>query len=169
MRNTLPLLALASCLVLSISATSLKQDAAPQEESKMQLGNFSVSLAVKDIKASRKFYEKLDFTEVGGNMEQNWIVLQNGTTTIGLFQGMFPDNIMTFNPGWDKDKKTPEGFEDIRALQAKLKERGVAFSMEAKEGGMGPASFMVADPDGNVILVDQHVDHPDKPSAEDKE
>ncbi len=125
----------------------------------MQLGAFSVSLAVKDIKASKAFYEKLDFKEVG-KLEQNWLILQNGTTTIGLFQGMFEKNIMTFNPGWTTDQETLEEFQDVRELQSTLKERGLKLSTEADESSKGPASFVLVDPDGNSILVDQHVPSP---------
>ena len=130
------------------------------DEGSMQFGNFSVSLAVKDIQLSRDFYEKLDFKQVGGEQKQNWLVMQNGPTTIGLFQGMFEKNMMTFNPGWNKDKETLEDFDDVRTLQEKLKERGVKLTTEADEKSEGPASFMLADPDGNVILVDQHVAKP---------
>jgi catechol 2,3-dioxygenase-like lactoylglutathione lyase family enzyme len=126
----------------------------------MQLGNFSVSLTVKDIKASKAFYEKLDFKEVAGKLEQNWLVLQNGTTTIGLFQGMFERNIMTFNPGWTIDKETLEDFQDVRELQSTLKQRGLTLKTEADESGTGPASFVLVDPDGNPILFDQHVPSP---------
>ena len=127
----------------------------------MQLGNFSVSLAVKDIKASKAFYEKLDFQEVGGKLDQNWIILQNGTTTIGLFQGMFEKNIMTFNPGWNKDKETLREFQDVRELQSKLKQRGIQPVTEADPSSKGPASFVLTDPDGNSILFDQHVPKPE--------
>jgi lactoylglutathione lyase len=123
----------------------------------MKLGNFSVSLAVKDIAVSRAFYEKLGFTVWGGEQEKNWLILKNGATVIGLFQGMFEKNIMTFNPGWDSDaNKLPE-FTDIRDLQRDLKAQGVQLLSEADETTAGPASFMVTDPDGNQILVDQHV------------
>jgi lactoylglutathione lyase len=123
----------------------------------MKLGNFSVSLAVKDIAESRAFYEKLGFTAWGGEQEKNWLILKNGTTVIGLFQGMFEQNILTFNPGWDGDaNKLPE-FTDIRDLQRDLKAQGVQLLSEADETTTGPASFMVTDPDGNQILVDQHV------------
>jgi lactoylglutathione lyase len=123
----------------------------------MKLGNFSVSLAVKDIAVSRAFYEKLGFTVWGGEQEKNWLILKNGATIIGLFQGMFEQNILTFNPGWDSDaNKLPE-FTDIRALQRDLKTQGVQLLSEADETTTGPASFMVTDPDGNQILVDQHV------------
>ncbi|MGQ4583390.1 VOC family protein [Lysobacter sp. F60174L2] len=123
----------------------------------MQLGNFSVSLAVKDIAASRAFYEKLGFAVWGGNQEQNWLILKNGSTVIGLFQGMFKDNILTFNPGWDGDARELPAFTDVRELQRQLKAQGVALASEADEATSGPASFMLADPDGNQILIDQHV------------
>ena len=123
----------------------------------MQLGNFSVSLNVKDIKASKAFYEKLDFKQVSGKLEQNWVVLQNGTTKIGLFQGMFEKNMLTFNPGWDSNANTLAEFTDVRELQRQLKAQGIALATEADETTTGPASFMVIDPDGNPILVDQHI------------
>ena len=126
----------------------------------MQLGNFSISLAVKDIQASKAFYEKLDFKAVGGNLDQNWIVLQNGDAVIGLFQGMFDKNIMTFNPGWSKDKQTLTDFQDVRDLQRVMKERGLALAPEADETTEGPAHFMLTDPDGNTLLFDQHVASP---------
>ena len=127
----------------------------------MQLGNFSVSLAVKDIAVSRAFYEKLGFTIKGGDQQQNWLVMQNGSTKIGLFQGMFERNILTFNPGWDKDAKQLPEFTDVRDLQRKLQAQGVALLTEADEATTGPASFVLEDPDGNQILVDQHVPAPD--------
>lgn len=123
----------------------------------MQLGNFSVSLAVKDIQLSRAFYEKLGFAVWGGDQERNWLILKNGSTVIGLFQGMFEHNILTFNPGWDSDAKRLPEFTDIRDLQRDLKVKGVPLLSEADEATSGPASFMVVDPDGNQILVDQHV------------
>ena len=126
----------------------------------MELGNFSVSLAVKDILAARAFYEKLDFKQVGGKPEQNWIVLQNGAARIGLFQGMFDKNIMTFNPGWTKDKETPADFTDVRDLQRTFKERGITPAPAADESTTGPAFFMIKDPDGNTLLFDQHVPSP---------
>jgi lactoylglutathione lyase len=122
----------------------------------MQLGAFSISLAVKDIHASKAFYEKFGFKSFGGDIAQNWLILKNGDHIIGLFQGMFPNNILTFNPGWDQDAKNLESFTDIRELQRQLKAKGVAFVTEADESTTGPASFMAADPDGNTILVDQH-------------
>ncbi len=122
----------------------------------MPLGNFSVSLAVKDLGVSRAFYQKLGFEVVGGDGD-NWQILQSGTTTIGLFQGMFEKNVMTFNPGWDhKCNKLPE-FLDVRELQRRVKGAGIALQSEADEGTTGPASFIIADPDGNPIFFDQHV------------
>ena len=123
----------------------------------MQLGNFSVSLAVKDIEASKLFYEKLGFTVVGGNQSEKWLVMKNGDDKIGLFQGMFDNNILTFNPGWNSDAQKLETFTDVRELQRQVKNRGVEFISEADEDSTGPAYFMIADPDGNTILVDQHV------------
>ena len=123
----------------------------------MQLGNFSVSLAVKDIAASRAFYEKLGFTVWGGDQAQHWLILKNDSTVIGLFQGMFERNLLTFNPGWDGDANTLPEFTDVRALQRELKAKGIALLNEADETTSGPASFVVEDPDGNQILIDQHV------------
>ena len=123
----------------------------------MELGTFSVSLAVKDIEASKLFYEKLGFTIFGGNQSQNWLIMKNGDHVIGLFQGMFDKNILTFNPGWDSDAQPVGKFTDVRVLQRQLKDRGVTMLTEADESTAGPASFMIADPDGNTILVDQHL------------
>lgn len=123
----------------------------------MKLGNFSISLAVKDIKASKAFYEKLGFKVFMGDISQNWLILKNGETAIGLFQGMFEKNALTFNPGWDSNAKKLATFTDVRDLQGQLKAQGVEFVSEADERTTGPASFMVMDPDGNPILVDQHV------------
>ncbi len=123
----------------------------------MELGAFSVSLAVKDLEASRSFYEKIGFEVVGGDPSQNWQILRNGDHTIGLFQGMFEQNILTFNPGWDGEAKPLASFTDIRELQRQLKANGVVLHTEADESTTGPASFVAVDPDGNPILVDQHV------------
>lgn len=123
----------------------------------MQLGTFSVSLAVKDIEASKQFYEKLGFTPFAGDQSQNWLIMKNGDHAIGLFQGMFEQNILTFNPGWNSEAQPLAEFTDIRELQRTLKERGVQLTMEADESTTGPASVMMTDPDGNVILLDQHV------------
>jgi len=123
----------------------------------MQLGAFSLSLTVKDIAASASFYEKLGFTRFGGDISQNWLILKNGDTVIGLFQGMFEKNMLTFNPGWNQDAKPLDSFTDVRELQRELKAQGTPFISEADEGTTGPASFIVVDPDGNPVLVDQHV------------
>ncbi|MCP5098526.1 MAG: VOC family protein [Chloroflexi bacterium] len=123
----------------------------------MNLGAFSVSLAVKDIKASKAFYEKLGFQNFGGDETQNWLIMKNGDHVIGLFQGMFDKNILTFNPGWNQDTNTLDSFKDVRELQQKLKAQGISFEQEADESTTGPASFVIVDPDGNPILVDQHV------------
>ena len=123
----------------------------------MQLGNFSVSLAVKDIQASKDFYETLGFTVFGGDQAQGWLILKNGDTVIGLFQGMFEKNILTFNPGWDSNATKLPSFTDVRELQRQLKAKGVQFAQQADENTQGPGSFVVVDPDGNTILVDQHV------------
>lgn len=123
----------------------------------MQLGAFSVSLAVKDLETSKQFYQKLGFEVFHGDQSQNWLIMKNGDTVIGLFQGMFERNILTFNPGWDQDAQTLEEFTDVRELQKEMKEEGIEFSSEADESSSGPASFMIIDPDGNPILIDQHV------------
>lgn len=152
--------ALLASLATAASMIALSPDKQTGQEAPpapMQLGNFSVSLAVKDIKASKAFYETLDFVQVAGKLEQNWVVLQNGTTKIGLFQGMFEKNSLTFNPGWDHERKTPAEFQDVRDLQRLLKSRGLKPQPEADETTEGPAFFALLDPDGNPILVDQHV------------
>lgn len=123
----------------------------------MKLGAFSISLAVKDLAASQAFYEKFGFKPFAGNAEQNWLILKNGDHVIGLFQGMFEKNILTFNPGWDSNAQKLASFTDVRELQRQLKARGVALQSEADETTSGPASFVAVDPDGNPILVDQHV------------
>jgi len=123
----------------------------------MELGNFSVSLAVKDIAASKAFYEKFGFTVFMGNAAQGWLILKNGAHVLGLFQGMFERNTLTFNPGWDSNAQKLGTFTDIRELQRSLKAKGVQLLAEADETTSGPASFMVLDPDGNPVLVDQHV------------
>lgn len=123
----------------------------------MELGAFSISLTVKDIEASKAFYEKLGFKAVGGEIAHNWLILQNGDHVIGLFQGMFDKNILTFNPGWSQNAQKLDTFTDVRELQRQLKAQGVALLSEADENTTGPASMMLVDPDGNPILVDQHV------------
>ena len=143
-----------------LAAITLSTSPNDTQTKAMKLGNFSVSLAVKDIKASKAFYEKLDFKQVSGKLEQNWVVLQNGTTKIGLFQGMFEKNSLTFNPGWDHERKTPKDFQDVREIQRILKQRGLKLVTEADETTDGAASFSLVDPDGNPILVDQFVPKP---------
>jgi len=123
----------------------------------MELGAFSISLAVKDLQASREFYERLGFTSFAGDPSHNWLILKNGDHVIGLFQGMFEKNILTFNPGWDQNAQPLAAFTDVRELQRGLREQGVAFVSEADESTTGPASFIVVDPDGNPVLFDQHV------------
>lgn len=123
----------------------------------MDLGAFSVSLAVKDILASRTFYEKLGFAVFLGDASQGWLIMKNGDHAVGLFQGMFEKNILTFNPGWDSNAQPLPTFTDIRDLQRQLRARGIRFEQEADESTTGPASFVIVDPDGNPILVDQHV------------
>jgi lactoylglutathione lyase len=122
----------------------------------MKLGAFSISLAVKDIAASRAFYEKLGFTVFGGNQEHNWLILKNGDHLIGLFQGMFERNALTFNPGWDQNAQALDDYTDVRELQRQLKAQGVSLTTEADENSSGPAHIAMLDPDGNPVLVDQH-------------
>lgn len=123
----------------------------------MKLGAFSVSLSVKDIAASQAFYEKLGFQVFGGDAAQNWLIMKNEEHTIGLFQGMFEKNILTFNPGWDQNAHPLESFTDVRDIQRALKAQGLTIENEADETTTGPASFVVLDPDGNLILIDQHL------------
>lgn len=122
----------------------------------MDLGAFSVSLAVKDLDVSVKFYEKLGFTHFGGDAEQNWLILKNGEHIIGLFQGMFEQNILTFNPGWDQNASETASFTDVRDIQAQLEKLGVTIENRADENSTGPASIVLTDPDGNQIMIDQH-------------
>ena len=122
----------------------------------MELGAFSVSLTVKDIAKSQAFYEGLGFKQIGGNVEQNWLILQNGPSTIGLFQGMFDKNVLTFNPGWSNDGNHPDKFTDVREIQRRLKSQGYELTTEADESTTGPASIAFLDPDGNPVLIDQH-------------
>lgn len=123
----------------------------------MKLGAFSISLAVKDLQASRAFYEAFGFKEFGGNTAQNWLILKNGDTIIGLFQGMFEKNMLTFNPGWDSNASKLDSFTDVRELQRRLKAQGIQLMSEADEASTGPASLIAIDPDGNPVLLDQHV------------
>lgn len=123
----------------------------------MKLGAFSISLAVKDIAASRAFYEKLGFSVFGGNQDERWLIMKSGTTLIGLFQGMFENNLLTFNPGWDSDAQTLPEYPDVRAIQKHLKAQGIELDQEADESAQGPGCITLTDPDGNTILIDQHV------------
>ncbi len=122
----------------------------------MELGAFSVSLNVRDIQQSYEFYKKLGFEQMGGNIDQKWLILRNGTTVIGLFQGMFEKNILTFNPGWDQNAANLENFQDVREIQKQLKAAGLSLDKEADENTSGPEHVVLQDPDGNVIMLDQH-------------
>lgn len=122
----------------------------------MLLGAFSISLAVKDLGISKEFYEKMGFSVFGGSMDRNYLIMKNGNALIGLFQGMFKNNILTFNPGWDENAQNLENFDDVRAIQKQLKTKGVTFEKEADESTSGPESIVFYDPDGNTILIDQH-------------
>lgn len=154
--NTLTSIALAC----GLAALALSNSAREKGENPMQLGSFTLGLAVKDIKASKAFYEKLDFKQVSGDIEKHWVVLQNGTMKIGLFQGMFDTNIMTFNPGMTPTREPLKDFQDVRELQRVVKERGIRLQSEVDESSDGPGSFTFADPDGNPIFVDQYVPKP---------
>lgn len=123
----------------------------------MKLGAFSISLAVKDLQVSKDFYEKLGFTVFAGSMEQNYLIMKNEDSLVGLFYGMFEDNIMTFNPGWDQSANTLESFDDVRDIQKNLKSHGVKLDTEADESSTGPANIIMKDPDGNIIFIDQHI------------
>lgn len=122
----------------------------------MKLGAFSISLSVKDLEKSKDFYEKLGFAQMGGNMESNYLIMKNGSTLIGLFQAMFDGNMLTFNPGWDENAQNLESFDDVRAIQKHLKDGGVDLEKEADENSSGPEHIFLKDPDGNMILIDQH-------------
>ena len=123
----------------------------------MKLGAFSISLAVKDLTVSKDFYEKLGFSVFAGEIERNYLIMKNGNALVGLFQGMFEQNILTFNPGWDENAQTLDSFDDVRDIQKSLKENQVALTTEVDETGSGPGNFVVTDPDWNTILIDQHV------------
>ena len=142
--------------LVSKSTTEITEILKQENQNNMKLGAFSVSLSVKDLKTSKEFYEKLGFHVFGGSMEQNYLIMKNENALIGLFQGMFQGNILTFNPGWDENAGNVENFDDIRKIQKQLKDSGLALISEADENTEGPASLMLTDPDGNVILMDQH-------------
>lgn len=122
----------------------------------MRLGAFSISLSVKDLAASKKFYEDLGFSDLGGDMSKNYLIMKNGNALVGLFQGMFDGNMLTFNPGWDEEAKNVDPFDDVRDIQRELRGKGVALVAEADENAFGPAHIVLMDPDGNTILIDQH-------------
>jgi len=147
-------------LIAAIQTPSSPAREQARKDDSLQLGNFCLCLAVKDIKASKAFYEKLDFKQVGGKLEQNWVVVKNGTMKIALFQGGLEKNTLNFNPGWDSERNVLKDFQDVRELQHILKQRGVKLQTEADESSVGPASFTLVDPDGNPILVDQAVPKP---------
>lgn len=156
---TSKILAAAACIALGYTAAvaHLKNEG----NKAMELGNFSVSLAVKDLAASNAFYEKLGFKKIGGN-GKSYLILQNSTATIGLFQGMFDKNMLTFNPGWDRNCATLPEFDDVREIQAKLREQGIQLTTTTDDAGTAPAHITLSDPDGNQILVDQHTPRPKK-------
>lgn len=164
LRSLLPAFTAALCVLPSCGALDTdhheRDPMFPPIRSQLPLGTFSVSLSVKDLARSRAFYEKLGFEALGGDAKSGWQILRNGTTTIGLFQGMFEGNLLTFNPGWSIDGKHPKRFPDVREIQAKLDNDGVALTTRAEPTGSGPASITLTDPDGNVILIDQHVPAP---------
>ena len=141
---------------LLLSQLAFAQENNTSNQKNMELGAFSISLKVKDIKKSVEFYEKLGFTYKAGNIDQNWIVLKNGNTVIGLFQGYIEENTLTFNPGWDQSASEVNPFTDVREIQKKLKEKGVKVDREANESTKGPEYIVLKDPDGNSILIDQH-------------
>ena len=142
-------------LLMSISINAFSQEKI-NKEAQLPLGAFSVSLNVKDLQRSKEFYEKLGFSQMGGNMKQNYLIMKNGTTIIGIFQGMFEGNILTFNPGWDENAKEVNPFVDVREIQKKLKTDQIKLNTEAEEKTKGPAYIEFTDPDGNKILIDQH-------------
>lgn len=149
-------LVIGSQLGFEQNSNTMKTNLASIKKSKMKLGAFSVSLSVKDLSKSKSFYENLGFEVLGGSMENNYLIMKNENSLIGLFQGMFEGNLLTFNPGWDEDAKDIDTFDDVRAIQQNLKSQGIKLESEVDEATSGPASFMVKDPDGNVILIDQH-------------
>jgi len=160
MSKFIPLLAIAFFLGAVVRDMNAEDAADAKKKDEMKLGAFSISLTVKDIHKSKAFYEKLGFEAVGGNIEQRWLVLRSGTTVIGLFQGMFPKNMLTFNPGWSQTKEALEEFDDVREIQKRLEASEIKFATKADPASTGPASFVIADPDGNPILFDQHVPAP---------
>jgi len=161
MRQVLAGLAIGVAAALSLAQATQTVSTQPKEDRRMRLGNFSVSLAVKDLAASRAFYEKIGFRQVAGD-GKGYLIMQNDASTIGLFQGMFDKNILTYNPGWDRTCATLPDFDDVREIQKHFKSKGLTLATSADETGSGPASLSLVDPDGNMILVDQHVPKPKK-------
>ncbi len=165
MRYAIPTLILVVCCLVVYPVSGSKPNETLDKSNKdkdMQLGNFSISLNVKDVNASKEFYEKLGFKVSGGNLKHKYVVMQNETSTIGLYQGMFDKNSLTYNPGWDRDCKTLDEFQDVREIQQELKKRGLNPVVSADEATSGPAFLTLVDPDGNPILIDQHVPKPTK-------
>jgi predicted lactoylglutathione lyase len=165
MRYTLPcsILFVFCCIIYPVSGSRPDETTTTNiRKTDMQLGNFSISLNVKDISVSKEFYEKLGFKMSGGNLKQKYVIMQNDTSTIGLYQGMFDKNSLTYNPGWDRDCKTLDEFQDVREIQQELKKRGLNPVVAADESTSGPAYLTLVDPDGNPILIDQHVPKPTK-------
>ena len=165
MRYAIPALILVVCCFVVYPVSGSKPNETLDNSNKdkdMQLGNFSISLTVKDVNASKEFYEKLGFKVSGGNLKHKFVIMQNETSTIGLYQGMFDKNSLTYNPGWDRDCKTLDEFQDVREIQQELKKRGLNPVVSADETTSGPAFLTLVDPDGNPILIDQHVPKPTK-------
>lgn len=161
MRTAIPCFVLLVCLFNCFPIVGARNDDTAKK-SAVQLGNFSISLTVKDVQASKDFYEKLGFKVSGGDIKRKYVIMQNETSTVGLYQGMFEKNSLTYNPGWDRDCKTLAEYQDVRDIQKELKSRGLTLSLSADESSTGPAFIVLSDPDGNPILIDQHVAKPNK-------
>ena len=149
-------LSIAAAFAIGAVFTSMTMNKKKIENENIRLGVFSNSLSVKDLKVSKAFYETLGFTEMGGSIEANYLIMKNGNSIIGLFQGMFEGNIMTFNPGWDENAQNVKEFDDIRKIQKVISDKGIQLENKIDESTSGPASLMFTDPDGNMILIDQH-------------
>ncbi|MFO0940445.1 MAG: hypothetical protein U0930_06720 [Pirellulales bacterium] len=161
MRTAIPAFVLLLCFFTSFPIVGARHDDSAKK-SAIPLGNFSISLTVKDVQASKEFYEKLGFKMSGGDIKRKYVIMQNETSTVGLYQGMFEKNSLTYNPGWDRDCKTLTEYQDVREIQKELKSRGLSLSVSADESTTGPAFIVLSDPDGNPILIDQHVAKPSK-------
>jgi catechol 2,3-dioxygenase-like lactoylglutathione lyase family enzyme len=160
MKTLIALTVVGALALTTIAASTSNSPTQAKETKNMELGSFTVCLLVKDINASKEFYEKLDFKQVSGDIKQKWLVVQNGTTKIGLFQGLIEKNMLTFNPGQTSSKDTLKDFADVREIQSTLKKRGLKLKTEADESKEGPAHITIDDPDGNPILFDQYVQSP---------